>query len=344
VLVSNFSLRISNFIMPRPEFEPDSESEIVTRKKRGGVLPWLRLMRLPNVFTAIADVSMGYLFVRHTVDAPLLFGFLVAASAALYIAGIVFNDLFDFQIDARERPFRPLPSGQVSFYWAMMVAGKLLLLGLFLGCISGLLREAPDAMPWRGAVVTAALSGCILAYDSFAKNTPVGPLVMGSCRFFNILMGMSAGEPRVDGIVLGYGAGELLAAAGIGIYIAGVTWFSRSEAGESKSATLFTSLTVMIAGVAVFGSSLQFAWIQGGSRQIYWLLLAALMFGVARRGIVAALDPAPEKVQAAVKLSILSLIWLDATMAVAVSGPAAGVAIAALLIPALVLGRWVYST
>ena len=61
-------------------------------------------------------------------------------------------------------------------------------------------------------------------------------------------------------------------------------------------------------------------------------------------GTVAALDPTPEKVQAAVKLSILSLIWLDATMAVAVSGPAEGVAIAALLIPALVLGRRVYST
>jgi hypothetical protein len=59
---------------------------------------------------------------------------------------------------------------------------------------------------------------------------------------------------------------------------------------------------------------------------------------------VAALDPVPPKVQAAVKLSILSLIWLDATMAIALSGPAAGVAIAALLIPALLLGRWVYST
>ena len=68
------------------------------------------------------------------------------------------------------------------------------------------------------------------------------------------------------------------------------------------------------------------------------------MFGVVRRGSVAALDPRPEKVQAAVKLSILSLIWLDATMAVAVAGPAYGIAIAALLVPALLLGRWVYST
>src|SRR6185369_9284079 len=275
------------------------------------------------------DVSMGYLFVRHTVDAPLLLGFLVAASAALYIAGIVFNDLFDFQVDARERPHRPLPSGQVSFYWAMLLATSLLSLGLFLGGIAGLLSEAPDLLPWRCGLIATCLTGCILAYDGFAKNTPVGPLVMGSCRFFNVLMGMSAGAPAAAGVVLGYRTGELLAAAGIGIYIAGVTWFSRSEAGMSKSAALLASLAVMIVGVAVLGWSLQYASIAGGSRQIYWLLLALLMFGVARRGTVAALDPVPEKVQAAVKLSILSLIWLDATIAVAVSGPAPGVAIAA---------------
>src|SRR3954465_15525908 len=106
--------------MPRPEFEPVTASESAVIRRRGGILPWLRLMRLPNAFTAIADVSMGYLFVRHAVDAPLLFGFLVVASAALYTAGIMFNDLFDFQIDLRERPYRPLPSGRVSFYWAML--------------------------------------------------------------------------------------------------------------------------------------------------------------------------------------------------------------------------------
>jgi hypothetical protein len=69
-----------------------------------------------------------------------------------------------------------------------------------------------------------------------------------------------------------------------------------------------------------------------------------LSFTVLRRCGTAALDPRPEKVQVAVKHSILSLIWLDAATALAVAGPAYGIAIAALLIPALLLGRWVYST
>lgn len=328
---------------PRPEFEPLSEHE-QPAKKRGGLLPWLRLMRLPNVFTAIADAAMGFLFVRHEIDSLPLFACLATASASLYLAGMVLNDLFDFEIDARERPFRPLPSRQVSFFWATLLGINLLSLGLFLGWIAGLLPAAPDAMPWRSGLVATALTGCILAYDGYLKKTPLGPLAMGACRFFNILLAMSAGTPSPDGHFLGYGTGELLVAAGIGIYIVGVTWFSRSETDRSQRNILLAALVVMLCGVAIFGASLRFVPILRGSPQLYWLLLAALMFGVLRRGMVAAFDPVPQKVQSAVKLSILSLIWLDATMAVAISGPAAGVAIAALLIPALLLGRWVYST
>src|SRR5215213_1708073 len=106
----------------RPEFEPLRENG----SPRGalGILPWLRLMRLPNVFTAIADVAMGYLFVRHSIDSVPLFACLAVASASLYLAGMVLNDLFDFEIDARERPFRPLPSRQVSVFWATLLGVK----------------------------------------------------------------------------------------------------------------------------------------------------------------------------------------------------------------------------
>ena len=71
----------------RPEFEPISASEL-PREKRFAVLPWLRLMRLPNVFTAIADVAMGYLFVQGNVSDGLVLGCLIVSSACLYTAGI----------------------------------------------------------------------------------------------------------------------------------------------------------------------------------------------------------------------------------------------------------------
>ena len=77
---------------------------------------------------------------------------------------------------------------------------------------------------------------------------------------------------------------------------------------------------------------------------MYWILLLLLMLTVLRRCGIAAVDPHPVNVQAGVKHSILSLIWFDAAVTAATAGPWHGLAVAALLIPALVLGRWVYST
>ena len=155
---------------------------------------------------------------------------------------------------------------------------------------------------------------------------------------------MSVG-PFTGGGAFGYGPGELLAAAGIGIYIVGVTWFARSEAGTSRRWMLLTAMLVMSGGAVALGASALLVTVRlRVDPQLYWLLLALLMFSVLRRCGTAAFDPVPEKVQAAVKHSILSLIWLDAATTLAVAGPVYGIAVAALLIPALVLGRWVYST
>ena len=82
----------------------------------GALLAYLRLMRLPNVFTALSNVAMGFAFARDwnrpfgTSDAILL-ACLAGASALLYTAGMVLNDVFDYDVDRQERPFRPLPSG-----------------------------------------------------------------------------------------------------------------------------------------------------------------------------------------------------------------------------------------
>ena len=74
-----------------------------------------------------------------------------------------------------------------------------------------------------------------------------------------------------------------------------------------------------------------------------WLML--LVGGVvAIRCLRAIADPRPAKVQIAIKIAILSLIWLDAAIVLRVSGFNEAVCIALLLIPALLVGRAVYST
>ena len=75
---------------------------------------WLQLLRLPNVFTAVADVTMGFLVTPTGFEPKQNFALLVVASSLLYLSGMVLNDVFDAEIDADERPERPIPSGRVS--------------------------------------------------------------------------------------------------------------------------------------------------------------------------------------------------------------------------------------
>lgn len=315
-------------------------------RRTSPLLAWLRLLRLPNVFTALADVLMGYLFVHGTFAGGAQLTCLAAASALLYTAGMVLNDVFDFEIDAQERPFRPLPSGKISLGTARAVGFTLLALGLAAGWAAGFVPgQGGAALSWRSGLVATLLAAAVLFYDGFLKFTPFGPLGMGLCRFLNVLLGMSTAAHAPNSLLAGYGAAELLAAAGIGIYIVGVTWLSRSEAGESKGGLLIAAMIVMSAGVVILGSSAAYVpRLAINDPSYYWILLGLLMVTVLRRCGAAVANPQPEKVQAAVKLSILSLIWLDAATGAAIAGLPYGLVIAALLIPAFILGRWVYST
>ena len=151
------------------------------------VLPQLtaELVRLPNLFTAMADVAMGFLFVQprfgrklwmhiETMLTPLgmwVLGLLVAASSLLYAAGVVLNDVFDVERDRDERPERPLPSGRISLRAARWLGWELLLLGtVAAGCASA----CSSACRGRPSVAVL-LAGCIVLYDAVLKRTLVGP-------------------------------------------------------------------------------------------------------------------------------------------------------------------------
>ena len=94
------------------------------------LLSYLRLLRIPNVFTAIADIAMGFLFVTHSLVPAGGFFLLVVATCGLYLAGMVLNDVFDVEVDRVERPERPVPSGEVSLPTARIIGFALLLVGV----------------------------------------------------------------------------------------------------------------------------------------------------------------------------------------------------------------------
>ncbi|GIT29426.1 MAG: hypothetical protein Ct9H300mP1_14720 [Planctomycetaceae bacterium] len=75
------------------------------------------------------------------------------------------------------------------------------------------------------------------------------------------------------------------------------------------------------------------------------LLMALIVVSINRKLIAAIRDPRPERVQSGVGILLLSLIMIDATLALAASGRTTpALLIASLLVPALVLKRWIRLT
>ncbi len=313
----------------------------------------MRLFRIPNVFTAMADVAMGFLFVHQSLQPVVVFVLLLIASSLLYTAGMVLNDVYDIEVDARERPNRPLPSGQIPVGWAKWLGYELLLVGAAAGWLAGYILPVEAAAAWRSGAVATALAVAIVLYDAVLKKTLVGPLAMGACRFLNVLLGMSVAPLVAAGnsATLGYDVTQLLVAGGIGVYIVGVTWFARTEATASSRRQLISAVAVMMAGVGMLAL---FPWVGGNAPRlmlrppmIWPLMLLLLVATIFRRCYSAILDPAPQLVQAAVKHCILSLIILDAAVTLAVTRPSEpfwALGVLALLLPTLLLGKWVYST
>lgn len=296
---------------------------------------YLELLRLPNVFTALSNVLMGFLFVsRSPWDARVLAA-LAAASCCLYLAGIVLNDVFDLEIDRLERPQRPLPSGRLSHGMARLLGVELLLVGTALGWLASYLTGSAHS----GGMATG-LAAAVLLYDGWAKTTPLGPPAMGLCRGLNVLLGMSAAPAA-------WNESQYCIAGGVGLYIVGVTWFARSEATVSQRGTLIGGLATMIAGltlVALFPLGAGAPVVRLAPLSTWWALWGFLMLSNLWRCVPALADPGPERVQQAIRRCLMALIMYDAAIVLALHGGVWAAAVLALLAPTLWLGRWIYST
>lgn len=298
---------------------------------------WLQLVRFPAVFSAMADIGLGFLLTHESWlvdDCPLPFALLLASSAGLYLAGMAFNDVFDREVDAKERPQRPIPSGRVPLKGAVALGTSLILIGLIAAAFVGT----------TSLLVAGVLTVAIFAYDGGLKKTPLGPVAMGSCRFLNVLLGASAGlEPAAL-----FAGPQLWVALSLGVYIAGLTWFARNEAGISKRTELLPAMLVINLGLlGLLGLALNEQYGLGGRAPEMRVTFAwAMVALVINRGLFHAVSqPSPELVQRAVKTMIQWLIVLDAVMVYAASGnPTYAIAVAALIVPALLMARFVFVT
>ena len=294
---------------------------------------YLQLVRFPAVFTAMADIFLGFLLADPDTSLEeniFPFAMLLVASCCLYMAGMVFNDVFDRKIDAEERPERPIPAGRISVMSAVRLGILLFVCGL----------GAADALGVPSLLVATMIVVGILGYDGFLKKTPAGPIVMGGCRFLNVLLGASAVESFADV----WAAPQMYVAGGLGIYITGVTWFGRTEAKRSNRFQLAGAMTVVNLGLAAIVLFVT-VWETEQTSLNVLLILAVIVLTINRRLTNALRNPQPQPVQNAIKMMLYSLVMLDATLVLFSTGNMIYAALTAgLVIPAMILGRWIFVT
>lgn len=312
------------------------------------MIAYLQLVRLPTVFTAMADILLGftlthpYLYGPEGWMQPEKFFALLAASCCLYMSGMVFNDVFDRAQDAAERPSRPIPSGRVSLKSAIGLGSGLMLLGVA--------SAATVSLTTLGVAVAIVLA--VLAYDGVLKQTPAAPLAMGSCRFLNVLLGASH-LPEGGGFRALFAAPQLLAALGLGLYIVGVTLFARTEAKTSRRSQLVFAQLLFNAGIAILAGLVltwpDRVWPPRDSTQMSLIMLGVIAFTLNRRALAAVFNPEPLQVQVTIKLLLLSYVMLCATLVYWTMPPESygmwhALATAALIAPATILSRFIPMT
>jgi 4-hydroxybenzoate polyprenyltransferase len=184
-----------------------------------------RFSNLPTVWTNVmaGTIVSGAAFVKADVTR------LCIAVSLLYTAGMFLNDVFDREFDARARPDRPIPAGDVTARETLVAGSVLLLAGLLVVAM----RANAGAIVW-----TVVLATAIVVYDYRHKQNRFGPAVMGVCRGLVYCVAAAAGATITPAVVA--------AAVVLTVYVSGLTWVAK-RAGRRAG----WLIPVLIAGISV---------------------------------------------------------------------------------------------
>ena len=284
----------------------------------------LKLGRVSNLPTVWSNVLTGMALAgAATVDCRLLI--LIVSLSLFYVGGMFLNDAFDHGFDAKARPERPIPSGQVSavqvhaFGFGMMAVALALLAWVGYGY--------EPFTQWRPVTAGCALAAAIVFYNWHHKNNPLSPLVMGLCRMLVYVTAALAVTMVVPQPVV-------IAAVVLLCYLIGLTYAAKKEhLGRLENIWPLAFLAVPV----IYGSYLALA-------QRAVVLPLILLAAWASYALWLLRRRKPGDVPRAVISLIAGISLLDAIL---LSGAGhvlfAGLAVAAFVIT-LMLQRWITGT
>jgi 4-hydroxybenzoate polyprenyltransferase len=295
-----------------------------------GIFPYLQLTRPANVITAIADIWAGFAIAGawDYMATNWIYGdqqfwqnllWLSLSTIGLYAGGVAFNDIADAELDAIERPERPIPSGRVSKSKAAIMSTALLIFGIV----------AAAQVNWTSSIIAIAVAILAVGYDYWGKHQRIlGPINMGLCRSGNLLLGISVAPEVLEKI-------WPIALIPL-IYVAAITMISRGEVHGKNRKALFGG-GVMYASIFVAIFALAYLESPGYLQVIPFLaLLGYMLFPPLVKAIR---TQEPKFIGKSVKAAVISLIIVNASIATAFSGWPIGIIVLLLLPVSLWLAK-----
>lgn len=170
----------------------------------------VRLGRVSNLPTVWSNVIAAMTLAGGaSIQAGVVAGL---AMSLLYVGGMYLNDAFDREIDARERPTRPIPSGEAPAATVSWLGFAMLALGV----------AALATLSVAAGLVGLALAACIVIYDLHHKANPWSPFLMGLCRALVYVASAAAVGAATDRPVL-------IGATVLFFFVAGLTLAAKQE-------------------------------------------------------------------------------------------------------------------
>jgi 4-hydroxybenzoate polyprenyltransferase len=277
------------------------------------LVAFLKLIRLPMVFTAMADSAAGAL-VGGGAGIGSIAGVMLV-SALLYSVGMLLNDLVDVKRDRDLHPERPLVTGILSWRACMVFAVLAAALALLLAIAIDPVLELQSSGASTTHLAVAILAAIVL-YDLLTKHLGiVGAVNMGLCRALNLLLGMSVAADFYVGLPFAFVAF---------VYVMLVTSISLLEESPRRWSyiVLMLALSVVPLGVPVVTSNSLSRWLPLAVTLpiLYKMVQSIPTFGRARVGET-------------IGWSLRLIIVLDACYAAA-AGQWLGAGLVLLLLPA----------
>jgi 4-hydroxybenzoate polyprenyltransferase len=292
---------------------------------------FLLLIRLPNLFTLPSNILVGFAIASAltlTFTSLVQVLLLVTISISLYCVGLVLNDLFDYNIDKKERPTRPIASGRISRKVAIVLVTIFTAIAL---CLSLLV-----SVPTFG--ISLVLISLIFGYDKYLKNTQAGPFTIAAARVMNVTLGTSASLNNIDSFP--QFAILVFVLTITFVYVSLIGFISKYEIqGFSKNIKLYL-ISVVIAGII----SLIILFTLIGFFKYEALIILVLFAFIMVKAAYRIHKKDSIGIQQSVEKMIMSIIVLDSTYLSGIRGLEVGLAVLLLIVPLLILSRKMYMT